>query len=238
VAVIHYKSPRGDITIINGDFLAMDLISKGSIDLIVTEPPYRPPYDEHLKFTEAWLRKALEVAKPDGRLCIVLPFDLSEGEDVKSMFADTVAVAKRVGWKYFATILWSTGKQQKSAAEVDVDAVKIVMPVKAIIVMYKTVWRKLRDGVSDIERLEFIEWTNGLWKYNSPGDQASVELARRCIKLFSYVGSIVLDPFMGHGATCVAASSLRRKCIGVDVDREKCEVAKNRILKGDGLSQF
>jgi len=82
--MIYYKSPRGDITIINDDFLSAS-IPKGSVDLIVTEPPYRPPYDEHLKFTEAWLRKALEVAKPDGRLCIVLPFDLSEGEDVKSI---------------------------------------------------------------------------------------------------------------------------------------------------------
>jgi len=223
------KSPKGDVVIIKGDFLSTNL-AKSLVDLIVAEPPYRSPYDEYLKFTEAWLRKALETVKPDSRMCVILPFDLNEGEDVKNIYADTVAIAKRVGWKYFTTILWYANTNQKSTAEdvVNVGTLKINMPVKAIAVMYKSVWRKLRDGVSDIERHEFIAWTNGLWniphEVSSGGPtQLPAELIKRCIKLFTYVGSIVLDPFFVFDTTCVVASMLRRRCIGIELQKQNSQ---------------
>jgi len=55
------------------------------------------------------------------------------------------------------------------------------------------------------------------------------ELPKRCIKLFSYVGDIVLDPFSGSGTTVVTAYLLNR--VGIDISRKYCETAKTRLVK-------
>ncbi|MBQ6814290.1 MAG: site-specific DNA-methyltransferase [Lachnospiraceae bacterium] len=58
-----------------------------------------------------------------------------------------------------------------------------------------------------------------------------MELPKRCIKLLSYVGDTVLDPFMGSGSTIVAAEQTGRKGIGVDIEVSYCEMAKLRVIK-------
>jgi DNA modification methylase len=49
------------------------------------------------------------------------------------------------------------------------------------------------------------------------------------MKLFSFVGDTVLDPFMGSGSTLVAASRCGRNGIGVEIDPRYCEIAVGRI---------
>jgi len=245
----------GDIVIINDDFLTTDLIPENSVDLIVTSPPYNVdikygsykdniPYEKYLEFTERWLKKAWKLAKPDGRLCLNVPLDKSKGrnnEGFQSVYADIVAVAKKVGWKYITTIVWDEGNISRRTAWgsfANASAPYVIAPVEMIIVMCKGSWKKLRKGVSDITPKEFIEWTLGLWKF--PGENPKrvghpapfpLELPKRCIKLFSYVGDVVLDPFMGSGTTLVACALLKRKGIGVEIERKYCEIAKRRLIK-------
>jgi len=72
--------------------LTTDLIPKGSIDLVVTSPPYNvdvhygsfrddAPYEDYLRFTEEWLRKTLNLLKPDGRMCLNIPLSKSKGRE-------------------------------------------------------------------------------------------------------------------------------------------------------------
>ena len=49
------------------------------------------------------------------------------------------------------------------------------------------------------------------------------------IECFCPIGGTVLDPFVGSGTTCVAAKSLERKYIGIDVSKEYCDIAEERI---------
>lgn len=55
------------------------------------------------------------------------------------------------------------------------------------------------------------------------------EIPHRLIKLLSYVGETVLDPFMGSGTTGVAAKKLKRRYLGVDNDVEAVKHATARI---------
>ena len=60
------------------------------------------------------------------------------------------------------------------------------------------------------------------------------ELAERLIRMFSFVGDTVLDPFMGTGTTTVAAARWGRRSIGVELDPHYFELAENRIHKATG----
>lgn len=83
-----------------------------------------------------------------------------------------------------------------------------------------------------------MEWTNGVWVFPGQSKKGAgghpapfpVELPRRCIKLFSFVGDTVLDPFMGSGSTLIAASQNNRKGIGVEIDQDYCDIAINRLV--------
>ncbi|MDR1934927.1 MAG: site-specific DNA-methyltransferase [Candidatus Accumulibacter sp.] len=62
-----------------------------------------------------------------------------------------------------------------------------------------------------------------------------LELAERLVRMFSFVGDTVLDPFMGTGTTTVAAGRWGRNSIGVEVDPEYFRMSKSRI--GQELGQ-
>jgi site-specific DNA-methyltransferase (adenine-specific) len=59
------------------------------------------------------------------------------------------------------------------------------------------------------------------------------ELPKRLMKLFSYQGDIVLDPFNGAGTTSLVAWKLGRRFIGIDISEEYCECALGRIKNLD-----
>ena len=56
-----------------------------------------------------------------------------------------------------------------------------------------------------------------------------MELADRLIRMFSFVGDTVLDPFLGTGTTTVAAAKAGRHSVGFEVDEHYFEMAHKRI---------
>ncbi len=241
---------KEDIKLINGDFLSVEL-EKNSIDLVVTSPPYNVgidyensddtiSYEEYLKWTEKWLNKALHLLKDDGRLCLNIPLDKNKG-GIRSVYADITCLAKRIGYKYQTSIVWNEQNISRRTAWgswLSASAPYVIAPVEMIVVLYKERWKKKNKGISDISREEFIDWTNGMWTFSGESKKRighpapfPVELPHRCIKLFSYVGDLVLDPFVGSGTTLIAAHKLKRKSIGIELSKEYFELAKKRIEK-------
>jgi len=252
---VFYKMPDESIIIINDDFLKIDYIKPNSIDLIVTSPPYNVdieyegykddiPYDKYLEFTEKWLKKAYELLKSDGRMCLNIPLDKSkgrEGDGFQSVYSDVVSLAKKVGLKYFSTIIWNESNISRRTAWgsfASASAPYVIAPVEVIVLFYKQSWKKFRRGISDITADQFKDWTLGLWSFQGENPEKvghpapfPLELPKRCIKLFSYVEDIVLDPFVGSGTTLVAAYLLKRKAIGIDISTKYCEIAKERLIR-------
>jgi len=54
-------------------------------------------------------------------------------------------------------------------------------------------------------------------------------LVERVLKLFSFKGDIILDPFNGAGTTTAVAKKLSRKYIGIDISKEYCKIAEDRL---------
>jgi modification methylase len=62
-----------------------------------------------------------------------------------------------------------------------------------------------------------------------------LELAERLVRMFSFAGDTVLDPFMGTGTTCVAAANWGRNSIGIDVEPSYHQLALTRMQETYGL---
>ena len=114
-----------------------------------------------------------------------------------------------------------------------------------LLVFAKQSFSRPDQGASDISRDEFMDATLSVWEI--PPESARrvghpapfpVELAARVIRLYSYVGDVILDPFNGSGSACVAAIQNHRHYVGYDIDRGYCEIAEARIqLAREKLSQ-
>jgi site-specific DNA-methyltransferase (adenine-specific) len=243
---------RETIRIYNADIITTRSIQEGLVDLIVTSPPYNvdigysshddsAAYQDYLTFTRHWLSKCYCLLKDDGRFCLNVPLDKNKGGQ-QSVCADITTLAKQVGFKYQSTIIWNEQNISRRTAWgswLSAAAPYVIAPVEVIIVLYKNSWKKTSGSrKSDITRDEFLAWTNGVWTFS--GESKSrighpapfpVELPARCIKLFSFVGDTVLDPFMGSGSTLIACVRNSRQGIGVEIDRGYCELAVKRLIK-------
>jgi len=246
------------ITIIQDDFLKTGAIEESSIDLTVTSPPYnvdihynsyddRITYDKYLEFTEKWLEKVYRLTKNDGRFCLNIPLDKNKGGQ-QSVYADILSIAKKIGFKYHSTIIWNEGNISRRTAWgswMSARAPYVIAPVEVIVVLYKKYWRKISgSGKSDITKKEFIEWTSGVWNFMGESKKRvghpapfPIELPRRCIKLFSFIDDIILDPFLGSGTTLIAAFLNNRKGVGVEIDKDYCGLAVKRLIKEAKINQ-
>jgi site-specific DNA-methyltransferase (adenine-specific) len=87
-----------------------------------------------------------------------------------------------------------------------------------------------------ITKEEFMAWTKSIWTMKAEsakkiGHPAPFpeELPRRLIKLYSFTGDIVLDPFMGSGTTAVASLREERNFVGYEINENYLEAANKRI---------
>ena len=242
---------HNSLKIINDDVFTTNAIENDSVDLIVTSQPYnvdikynshndKISYQDYLEFSKNWLSRCFNWLKDDGRLCLNVPLDINKGGQ-QSVGADLTTIAKKIGFKYHSTVIWNEGNISRRTAWgswLSASAPYVIAPVELIIILYKNQWRKNNRNKSDINKEEFIEWTNGLWTFTGEsktriGHPAPfpIELPKRCIKLFSYVDDVVLDPFMGSGTTLIAATLNNRKSIGIEIDKEYCNLAKTRLIQ-------
>jgi site-specific DNA-methyltransferase (adenine-specific) len=245
---VYFESPG--LTIVCNDLFLTRSIRRASVDLVVTSPPYnldikynshddRRSYEEYLRFNRRWLARCHGWLRDGGRLCLNVPLDKNKGGQ-QSVGADFTAIAKEVGFLYRSTIVWNEGNISRRTAWgswMSASAPYVIAPVELVVVFCKSAWKRDASGrESDVTRAEFMDWTNGLWSFSGEkrkriGHPAPfpVELPRRCIKLFSFVGDTVLDPFLGSGTTLVAAARLGRRGIGIEIDEQYCMLARDRL---------
>jgi DNA modification methylase len=100
---------------------------------------------------------------------------------------------------------------------------------------YRKPTSKQRE-LSKIDKSDYEKWFQQFW--NIPGASTKqhpapfpLEIAYRLIRMFSFWGDTVLDPFCGTGTTLLAAMKAQRNGIGVEIDAEYCDLALKKISK-------
>lgn len=100
-----------------------------------------------------------------------------------------------------------------------------------------TLKKEGKSSQADITGDEFKKWVVAKWSIAPERNMKEFghpamfpeELALRVIKLFSYTGDIILDPFNGVGTTTTVASKHGRRYVGIDISQDYCDLAQRRL---------
>lgn len=231
-------------------------IEDNSIDLTVTSPPYnvdlgnnkynKNPYDlyndnkDHKDYIE-WMKdiftKIYDKTKSGGR-CVI---NIGDGKNGSvPTHSDIIQFMKEIGWIPISTIIWNKNQVANRAAWgsfLSPSCPSFPTPFEFVLAFGKDNKKLQWKGETDLTKEEFIEYAYGIWniapetKMKKIGHPAMfpVELPRRCIKMFTWKGSLVYDPFSGAGTTALASKELGRDFIGSELSEEYYEISKNRL---------
>jgi len=219
-----------------------------SFHLIVTSPPYNVGVDygtykdnltreEYLSFSEEWLKECYRVLIDGGRICLNIPMYNFCGKF--NMFIPYYELMIKIGFIDRDTLIWvkldglDFAHPAKIYGKISPENPHMKYPYELILVMQKDK-DTLEGEETDLNYREFFKWSHTIWfikpEYNRTHPAPfPEELAYRLIKMFSFIGQKVLDPFCGSGTTLKVCQKLKRDGIGIDLDPTFIELASRKL---------
>ncbi len=229
---------------------ALKELPDNCIDLIFTSPPYNfgLEYDAHADAMD-WdqyfhslfeiFRECIRVLKYGGRFAV----------NVQPLYSDYIPIHHMIGnffikekliWK--SEILWEKNnyncKMCSYGSWKSPSSPYMKYTWEYIEIYCKGDLKKAGSPENaDITEEEFKSWVVAKWsiaperhmkEYGHPA-MFPEALAERVLKLFSFKGDAVLDPFNGAGTTTAVAQRLGRRYLGIDISEEYCATARKRI---------
>jgi DNA modification methylase len=243
------------------DNKAIPEIETDSVHLAVTSPPYFnareysnwATLDDYLKDMSKSFEEVFRVLKPGRKFCLNIS-DLPEKGDSGVRWIplgpELLLAALRVGFELVDRVIWfktpmkgfQYGSLPYPPSPLICDSMEYVYilrkPNKG-----KTSYEhvsQLQKEASRLQREVYAEYTKQIWtirrvrlKGNEAGHIAPFpyEIPERCVRLYSFVGETVLDPFAGSGTTAQAAIKNRRNSIMVEQDGSYVEIMKKKLMQ-------
>jgi DNA modification methylase len=255
-----------------GDSRRMSRIKSGSVNLVITSPPYfdlkdynendnhksqigaPTSYEDYIANLNKVWKECVRVLAPDGKLCInIMPVFLSGSETDYERRVTKLVITDIENFMYstkemflHALFTWDKRKIVRFSSFGSYPYppnIFSTFPFEWIIVFSKKgkrlpVSKEIKEK-SKITTQEWQQWAvNSIWEMQ-PASASSLghpapfpeELPRRLIKLYSFVGDTVLDPFAGSGTTLVVAEQLQRIGLGYEINPDYIDIIKKRLTQ-------
>ena len=216
-------------------------------------------YERFLEELDEVWRHCFRMLVPGGRLiCVVGDVCLSRRKNngrhtVVPLHASIQEHCRKIGYDNLAPIIWYKianavfeasgngggflGKPYEPNAVIKNDIEFILMERKPGGYRKPSVASRVLSVIADENHKQWFQsiWSGvtGASTRNHPAPYP-IELAERLVRMFSFVGDTVLDPFMGTGTTTVAAAKWGRNSIGVEIDPHYFELSEKRIRQATG----
>ncbi|MFX0055097.1 MAG: DNA-methyltransferase [Promethearchaeota archaeon] len=213
-------------------------------------------YEEYLSDICQVFKECVKKLVPDGKLIInIMPLFLTGKNSkfkrrvTKTVITDLETFMDSLGNMYFHSLfVWDKRKAARFSSWGSYPYPPNILssyPYEWIVVFSKegqrpSVSSEVKES-SVISHEEFTNWAqNSIWEFQpasakQEGHPAPFpeELPRRCIRLYSFVGDTVLDPFAGTGTTMAAARKLGRNSIGYEINPDYEPLIRRKLGIGD-----
>jgi site-specific DNA-methyltransferase (adenine-specific) len=209
-------------------------------------------YGQYLGVLRKVAKEMFRVLKKGRIVALNIDDMLIEGEKFP-IVADATKIFQEVGFRYRDRIIWKKPDgylriSRRSGVVLQNPYPMYFYPdnlLESILIFqkgkfnYKSIPKEIKES-SKIDIKEFLKnkWYMTLWEMNNvmPGSPLEKDIAAfpeelpyRIIKLFSYKGETVLDPFVGSGTTMKVARELGRNSIGIEIKKSLIPIIKKKV---------
>ena len=206
-------------------------------------------YGEYLGLMQRVFTEVNRVTKPGGFCAIVIGTVLLDGRHIPAPF-DLAARMPDAGWEFHQDIIWhkTTAGVKRAGSAIQKPYPGYYYPniMTEYILLFRKPGEKIyrqANGNREASRFEIddvfkMDTANNIW-HIAPVPPRTIdhpcpfpeEIPYRLIKMYSYQGDTVLDPFVGSGQTTKVAVALERNAVGYDTKREYIDYAQSRITE-------
>jgi len=211
---------------------------------------YGQSLHEYLKDLYYVWQECYRVLREGGRFCLNIGDLFARAiiygrYKVIPLHAELIAQCERIGFDFMGSIIWQKKTTMNTTGGANVMGSFPYPPNGIIEIDYEYIHifkkpgknKKVPKEVKEASKLTKEEWKeyfSGHWYFGGAKQieheaMFPEELPRRLIKMFSFVGDTVLDPFLGSGTTIKTALELQRSAIGYEINKDFLKTIKEKL---------
>jgi len=250
--------------IINGDSRDMQSVADGTVQLVITSPPYWQlkdygteeqigfyhDYESYINNLNLVWQECHRILENGCRLCINIGDQFARAATygrykVIPIRTEIIRCCEALGFDYMGAIIWqkrtttNTSGGGSLMGSYPTPRNGVLSIDYEFILLFKKLGKPKKvdkeiKAKSHMTKEEWKEYFTGHWHFGGArqGDHIAMfpeELPRRLIKMFSFYGETVLDPFAGSGTTSRAAMNLHRSSIGYEINPKFIPIIKDKL---------
>ncbi len=211
---------------------------------------YGQSLHKYLKDLYLVWKECFRVLKPGRRLVINIGDQFTRAKEygrykIIPLHAEIISQCEQIGFDYMGSIIWQKKTTMNTSGGANVMGSYPYPPNGMIEIDYEYILifkklgkpEKVDKNIKESSKLTIEEWKEyfyGHWYFGGVrqiGHEAMFpeELPRRIIKMYSFIGETVLDPFLGSGTTIKVALDHLRNGIGYEINEDFLKVIKNKL---------
>jgi len=220
---------------------------------------YGQSLHEYLKDLYRVWKECYRILKPGRRLCINIGDQFVRSiiygrYKVIPLHAEFIAQCEDIGFDYMGSVIWQKKTTMNTTGGANVMGSYPYPPNGMVEIDYEFILifkkpgksQKIPKDIKEKSKLTKEEWKEyfyGHWYFGGARQieheaMFPEELPKRLIKMYTFVGDTVLDPFLGSGTTVKAALTLNRNAIGYEINEKFLNIIKEKLGLKQSLLQF